>query len=97
MHLTPAAFPDNIPGIGEEIDNATQHAPQFSLHFMVQIYKNGAMVQWCKGVTVQRRNCTKAQLYKGTMGKLESFLPLRRYAVMPYFILIFTKNNFDEN
>lgn len=28
MHLTPAGFPSAIPGIGDEIDNAMQHAPQ---------------------------------------------------------------------
>jgi len=31
MHLTPAGFPPGIPGIGEEIDDAMQHAPQFTL------------------------------------------------------------------
>jgi hypothetical protein len=29
MHLTPAALPNGIPGIGEEIDIAMQQAPQF--------------------------------------------------------------------
>ena len=28
MHLTPAGFPLGIPGIGEDIDGAIQHAPQ---------------------------------------------------------------------
>lgn len=27
MHLTPAGFPSGIPGIGEDIDIAIQHAP----------------------------------------------------------------------
>jgi hypothetical protein len=31
MHLTPAGFPPGIPGIGDDIDNAMQHAPQSSL------------------------------------------------------------------
>ncbi len=39
MHLTPAGLPAAIPGKGEEIDNATQQAPQFSLQFIRQIYK----------------------------------------------------------
>jgi len=37
MHLTPAGLPVAIPGKGEEIDNATQQAPQFSLQFIRQI------------------------------------------------------------
>jgi hypothetical protein len=28
MHLTPAGLPSGIPGMGEEIDIAMQHAPQ---------------------------------------------------------------------
>jgi len=28
MHLTPAGFPSAIPGIGDDIDKAMQHAPQ---------------------------------------------------------------------
>jgi hypothetical protein len=31
MHLTPAGFPSGMPGIGEDIDNSMQQAPQFSL------------------------------------------------------------------
>jgi hypothetical protein len=40
MHLTPAGLPSGIPGIGDDIDSAIQQAPQFSLHFMAQIYIN---------------------------------------------------------
>jgi len=32
MQGSPAAFPFGIPGIGELMDGAVQHAPQFSLH-----------------------------------------------------------------
>jgi hypothetical protein len=28
MHLTPAGFPSGIPGIGDDIEIAMQHAPQ---------------------------------------------------------------------
>lgn len=35
MHLTPAGLPLGIPGIGEEIDGAVQHAPHLSLHGQV--------------------------------------------------------------
>ncbi|MGW8316080.1 MAG: hypothetical protein ACWGNV_10795 [Bacteroidales bacterium] len=31
MQHTPAGFPSGIPGIGEEIDGAMQHAPHLSL------------------------------------------------------------------
>ena len=44
MHLTPAGLPAAIPGKGEEIDNATQQAPQFSLQFIRQIYKEVTLV-----------------------------------------------------
>lgn len=37
MHLTPAGLPSGIPGKGEEIDRAIQHAPQFLRHFIIQI------------------------------------------------------------
>jgi hypothetical protein len=37
MHLTPAGLPLGIPGKEEEIDNAIQHAPQFSLQSIRQI------------------------------------------------------------
>jgi len=37
MHLTPACLPPSIPGIGDEIDKATQQAPHFSLQFIRQI------------------------------------------------------------
>jgi hypothetical protein len=29
MHLSPAFLPPGIPGIGDDIDNAMQQAPQF--------------------------------------------------------------------
>ena len=32
MHGTPPGFPCGIPGIGEEMEGAIQHAPQCSLH-----------------------------------------------------------------
>jgi hypothetical protein len=28
MHLTPAGFPSGIPGMGDEMEGAIQHAPQ---------------------------------------------------------------------
>jgi hypothetical protein len=34
MHLIPAGFPPGIPGIGDEIETAIQHAPQSDLHFI---------------------------------------------------------------
>ena len=36
-HLTPAGFPSGIPGIGEEIDGAMQHAPQWARHSMAPL------------------------------------------------------------
>ncbi len=32
IHLVPAGLPSGIPGIGEEMEIAMQHAPQFVLH-----------------------------------------------------------------
>jgi hypothetical protein len=32
MHLTPGGLPSGIPGIGEEIDRAIQHAPHSERH-----------------------------------------------------------------
>jgi elongation factor P len=32
MHLTPAGLPSGIPGMGEDIETAIQHAPQPGLH-----------------------------------------------------------------
>jgi hypothetical protein len=37
MHLTPAGLPSGIPGIGDEIEIAMQHAPQFSLQSIKKI------------------------------------------------------------
>ncbi len=37
MHLTPAGFPNGIPGIGLVIDGAMQHAPQSSRQFMAAL------------------------------------------------------------
>jgi len=34
MHRTPAGFPPGIPGMGEEMEDAMQQAPQFFLHFI---------------------------------------------------------------
>jgi hypothetical protein len=39
MHLTPAGLPPDIPGIGEEIDNTMQQAPQSGRHStLIQIF-----------------------------------------------------------
>ena len=38
MHLTPAGFPSGIPGIGEDIDNAMQQAPQSGRHSIEYIF-----------------------------------------------------------
>ena len=32
MHLTPAGLPSGIPGIGDVIETAMQHAPQSGRH-----------------------------------------------------------------
>ena len=37
IHLTPAGLPSGIPGIGEEIDNAMQQAPQPERHSMIKL------------------------------------------------------------
>jgi oxygen-independent coproporphyrinogen-3 oxidase len=37
MQRTPAGFPSGMPGMGEEMEGAMQHAPQFFLQRM----KNG--------------------------------------------------------
>ena len=34
MQGTPPGFPRGIPGMGEEMEGAIQHAPQCSLHFI---------------------------------------------------------------
>ena len=34
MHLTPAGLPSGIPGMGDEMEGAMQHAPQEVLQFM---------------------------------------------------------------
>jgi hypothetical protein len=39
MHLIPEGFPSGMPGIGEDIDAATQQAPQFERHSIWQIYE----------------------------------------------------------
>jgi len=44
MHLTPAGLPSGIPGIGDEIEVAIQHAPQPGRHSIGDVL-NGAMVQ----------------------------------------------------
>lgn len=49
MHLTPAGFPLGIPGIGEDIDGAIQHAPQpviqnCSVFFNIYLF----FTQWSK-------------------------------------------------
>ena len=36
MHLTPAGLPPGIPGIGDEIDIAMQHAPQSGRHSIIK-------------------------------------------------------------
>ena len=38
MHRTPDGFPSGIPGIGEEIDGAIQHAPQSRRHSIFTIF-----------------------------------------------------------
>ena len=40
IHLTPAGFPDGIPGMGDDIEGAMQHAPHPLLHFILKIIKN---------------------------------------------------------
>jgi len=37
MHLTPAGLPSGIPGIGEDIDIATQQAPQWGRHSIFDV------------------------------------------------------------
>ena len=37
MHRIPAGFPFGMPGMGEEMDGAMQHAPQCILHFILVI------------------------------------------------------------
>ena len=34
MQRSPAFFPLGIPGMGDDMEGAMQHAPQFFLHFM---------------------------------------------------------------
>ena len=34
MHLIPAGLPSGIPGIGDDIEGAMQHAPQPGRHFI---------------------------------------------------------------
>jgi hypothetical protein len=34
MHFIPAGLPSGMPGMGDEIDGAIQHAPHFLRHFM---------------------------------------------------------------
>lgn len=34
MHGTPAGLPFGMPGIGDAMDGAVQHAPHCGLHFM---------------------------------------------------------------
>ena len=34
MHRTPAGLPLGMPGMGEDIEGAIQHAPQFLRHFI---------------------------------------------------------------
>jgi len=34
MHFNPAGLPSGIPGIGDDIETAMQHAPQLGLHSM---------------------------------------------------------------
>ena len=38
MHRIPAGLPSGIPGMGEDIDGAMQHAPQFGRHFMSSLF-----------------------------------------------------------
>jgi hypothetical protein len=35
MHLLPAGFPSGIPGMGDDIDGAMQHAPHPGLHSII--------------------------------------------------------------
>lgn len=37
MHLSPAGFPPDIPGMGEEMDGTIQQAPQFGRQFMLMV------------------------------------------------------------
>jgi hypothetical protein len=63
MHLTPAGFPSGNPGIGEEIDNAIQHAAQPFRHSIIQHLK-GAMAQRHNGAKVkEHREKLFAQKY----------------------------------
>jgi len=39
MHFTPAGLPPAIPGNGEEIDSATQQAPQSGRHIIGDVLK----------------------------------------------------------
>ena len=35
IQASPACFPFGIPGMGDEIEGAVQHAPQFDLHCII--------------------------------------------------------------
>lgn len=40
MHLTPEGLPSGIPGIGDDIDAAMQHAPHPDLHSICYFFNN---------------------------------------------------------
>ncbi len=82
MHVTPAGLPSGIPGIGEEIESAIQHAPHFVRHSILQIYTNIII--------------NKAESQAGFTKELSSgTLPLAK--VMHIKFCTFTSNTSDEN
>jgi hypothetical protein len=57
MHITPASLPSGIPGNGDEIDNAIQHAPHSERQIIINVIK------WLNGTTAQRSKGKKINLF----------------------------------
>jgi hypothetical protein len=57
MHLTPASLPSGIPGIGDEIDKAIQHAPHSERQTIINVFK------WLNGSTAHRSKGKKINLF----------------------------------
>jgi hypothetical protein len=87
MHFTPEGLPSAIPGKEEDIDSATQQAPQPERHSIGDIVK-GIKTQWLNGAKIR---------------KVVNIVPFFHCAVVPLcrcaylFSLYFYKKKLNEN